>query len=304
MIENNHLLQPYLSVFTWCYFMKPASVEHMEFYRSVMWWTDEKDRHMNKEPVYLSVCLTRCSADWFIRLWVHLNQVLQCGRQPSEDQQQVKRILSEALFTVKAELDSLPHPTSQCEEPQVNQGVKGEGEKALALLEQYAELLLKSVERRLDTKTWGDKLTFAMHIHQQEPGTCRLGSTVNCTLVICTEIFWNFINWTFFLLRGTEENRCWVLCTEIRMTWKGCLIFQDAIVCLCLFSTFLNCNDGKMLWRETLEGQWWWSHMESRQLVTKFILWYWALLKCIHYSYVFGKGYEVLCLSNIPNPYQ
>ncbi|GLD71896.1 mitogen-activated protein kinase-binding protein 1-like protein [Lates japonicus] len=79
--------------------------------------------------------------------------VLQCGRQPSEDQQQVKRILSEALFTVKAELDSLPRPTSQCEEPQVNQGVKGEGEKALALLEQYAELLLKSVERRLDTKT-------------------------------------------------------------------------------------------------------------------------------------------------------
>uniref|UniRef100_A0A4W6DMK0 Mitogen-activated protein kinase binding protein 1 n=1 Tax=Lates calcarifer TaxID=8187 RepID=A0A4W6DMK0_LATCA len=81
------------------------------------------------------------------------SRVLQCGRQPSEDQQQVKRILSEALFTVKAELDSLPHPTSQCEEPQVNQGVKGEGEKALALLEQYAELLLKSVERRLDTKT-------------------------------------------------------------------------------------------------------------------------------------------------------
>ncbi|XP_039981468.1 mitogen-activated protein kinase-binding protein 1-like [Xiphias gladius] len=78
--------------------------------------------------------------------------VLQWGQQPSEDQQQMSRILSEALFTVKTELDSLPHPTSQCEGPQLDHGVKGEGEKALALLEQYAELLLKSVERRLDTK--------------------------------------------------------------------------------------------------------------------------------------------------------
>ncbi|XP_038582055.1 mitogen-activated protein kinase-binding protein 1-like isoform X2 [Micropterus salmoides] len=79
--------------------------------------------------------------------------VLQSGQQPSEDQQEMRSILSEALFTVKTELDSLPHPTSQCEGPQVDQEVKGEGEKALALLEQYAELLLKSVERRLDTKT-------------------------------------------------------------------------------------------------------------------------------------------------------
>lgn len=74
--------------------------------------------------------------------------------QPSEDQQEIRSILSETLLTVKAELDSLPHPTSQCEGPRVEPEVKGEGEeKALALLEQYAELLLKSVERRLDTKT-------------------------------------------------------------------------------------------------------------------------------------------------------
>ncbi|XP_049446421.1 mitogen-activated protein kinase-binding protein 1-like isoform X1 [Epinephelus fuscoguttatus] len=78
--------------------------------------------------------------------------VLQSGQQPSEDQQEMRSILCEALFTVKAELDSLPHPTSQCEGHRVDQGVKGEGEKALALLEQYAELLLKSVERKLDTK--------------------------------------------------------------------------------------------------------------------------------------------------------
>lgn len=77
--------------------------------------------------------------------------MLQCSQQPSEDHQEMRSILSETLFTVKAELDSLPHPTSQCEDPPKE--VKGEGEKALALLEQYAELLLKSVEKRLDTKT-------------------------------------------------------------------------------------------------------------------------------------------------------
>ncbi|XP_019124215.2 mitogen-activated protein kinase-binding protein 1 [Larimichthys crocea] len=79
--------------------------------------------------------------------------VLQSDQHSSEDQQEMRSILSETLLTVKAELDSLPQPTSQCEGPRVDQKVKGEGEKTLALLEQYAELLLKSVERRLDTKT-------------------------------------------------------------------------------------------------------------------------------------------------------
>ncbi|CAK6962647.1 mitogen-activated protein kinase-binding protein 1-like [Scomber scombrus] len=79
--------------------------------------------------------------------------VLHCASEPSEDQQEMKSILSEALFTVKTELDSLPHPNSQFEEARGDQEVKGEGDKALALLEQYAELLLKSVERKLDTKT-------------------------------------------------------------------------------------------------------------------------------------------------------
>lgn len=60
--------------------------------------------------------------------------------------------MSEALFTIKTELDTLPPSTSQYEGPQEEHGVRHEGEKALALLEQYAELLLKSVERRLDTK--------------------------------------------------------------------------------------------------------------------------------------------------------
>lgn len=64
----------------------------------------------------------------------------------------MRSILSGTLLTARAELDSLPHPSSQCMEPEVR-GEGAEGEKTLALLEQYAELLLKSVERKLDTKT-------------------------------------------------------------------------------------------------------------------------------------------------------
>lgn len=93
----------------------------------------------------LSVCRSNSN--------IHQNQVLQSGQQPSEDQQEMRSILSETLLTVKAELDSLPQPASRCDGIQVDQEVTGEGGKALALLEQYAELLLKSVERRLDTKT-------------------------------------------------------------------------------------------------------------------------------------------------------
>ncbi|KAL6095585.1 mapkbp1 [Pungitius sinensis] len=75
------------------------------------------------------------------------SMVLQSDRRLGEDQQEMRSILSEALVAVKAELDSLPHPA------RADPGVKGEGEKTRALLEQYAELLLRSVERRLESKT-------------------------------------------------------------------------------------------------------------------------------------------------------
>ncbi|XP_068610167.1 mitogen-activated protein kinase-binding protein 1-like [Brachionichthys hirsutus] len=78
--------------------------------------------------------------------------VLGSGQHPSEDCHGMSAILRDTLLTVKAELDFLPHPTSQCEGPRIEQQAR-DGDKALALLEQYAELLLKSVERRLDTKT-------------------------------------------------------------------------------------------------------------------------------------------------------
>ncbi|XP_062266679.1 mitogen-activated protein kinase-binding protein 1-like [Platichthys flesus] len=41
--------------------------------------------------------------------------VLQSGQQPSEDQQEMRRLLSEAMFTVKTELDSVLQLPSQCE---------------------------------------------------------------------------------------------------------------------------------------------------------------------------------------------
>lgn len=78
-----------------------------------------------------------------------LHQVL---LQPSQDQNEMRSILSETLLTARAELDSLCHPCSQRVEPEAR-GEGAEGEKTLALLEQYAELLLKSVERKLDTKS-------------------------------------------------------------------------------------------------------------------------------------------------------
>ncbi|XP_029902723.1 mitogen-activated protein kinase-binding protein 1-like isoform X2 [Myripristis murdjan] len=79
--------------------------------------------------------------------------VLSCGSEAREDQEEVQRVLSEALSLVQAELHTLPHPTSHPGGAPGNLGVKGEGDRALALLQQYSELLLKSVERRLDSKT-------------------------------------------------------------------------------------------------------------------------------------------------------
>ncbi|KAJ4929282.1 hypothetical protein JOQ06_004892, partial [Pogonophryne albipinna] len=61
--------------------------------------------------------------------------MLQCDQQPGEDQTEMRGILSKALFKVKAELDSLSPPSSQSEGPPVDQGVKGEGHRTLALLE-------------------------------------------------------------------------------------------------------------------------------------------------------------------------
>ncbi|PWA27494.1 hypothetical protein CCH79_00000163 [Gambusia affinis] len=76
--------------------------------------------------------------------------LLKSNQPQRSDHQEMKGLLSEALFRVKAELDSLPLGSSG---PRAAPALNCDGDKALALLEQYAELLLRSVERRLDTKT-------------------------------------------------------------------------------------------------------------------------------------------------------
>ncbi|XP_027895562.1 mitogen-activated protein kinase-binding protein 1-like isoform X2 [Xiphophorus couchianus] len=76
--------------------------------------------------------------------------LLKSNQPQRSDHQEMRGLLSEALFRVKAELDLLPLGSSGSQGAPV---LNSDGDKALALLEQYAELLLKSVERRLDTKT-------------------------------------------------------------------------------------------------------------------------------------------------------
>ncbi|XP_061757033.1 mitogen-activated protein kinase-binding protein 1-like isoform X4 [Nerophis ophidion] len=66
-----------------------------------------------------------------------------------DGRQEMEEVLTKALLSVKAEVDPLPHSTMRSGEDGASLELKGE---ALALLEQYAELLLKSVERKLDNK--------------------------------------------------------------------------------------------------------------------------------------------------------
>lgn len=190
---------------------------------------------------------------------IHLNQVLQSGQQPSEDQQEMRSILSETLLTVKAELDSLPQPASRCDGLQVDQEVTGEGGKALALLEQYAELLLKSVERRLDTKTWGDGPMLATRLYA--PTLAGTRSTVNCTIVICTKIL-RFTGWMQIVFRDDEGKGLLSFMHWEKNDWRVCLIFQAATALLCLFFllfknlNFINTSsESPLLRRETPEGQ-------------------------------------------------
>ncbi|XP_029568858.1 mitogen-activated protein kinase-binding protein 1 isoform X2 [Salmo trutta] len=100
-------------------------------------------------------------ASWFYRM---VNSVPVASRQ---EQHEMARVLSEAFEVVRAELSSLPQssPPSPSGEPAaggslcmlacrpVGPGTGGSGsgeERTLALLEQYSELLLKAVEKRLD----------------------------------------------------------------------------------------------------------------------------------------------------------
>ncbi|CAL8393819.1 unnamed protein product [Gadus morhua 'NCC'] len=73
------------------------------------------------------------------------------GCDAADDQEEMRKVLSEALGAVRAQLDPLPCGGGVPDGPL---GPRGGGDRAaLALLEQYSELLLRSVEKRLDGKT-------------------------------------------------------------------------------------------------------------------------------------------------------
>ncbi|KAJ8399504.1 hypothetical protein AAFF_G00412160 [Aldrovandia affinis] len=78
-------------------------------------------------------------------------------REPSAELREMAQVLSAAFVDVRADLDSLPPSVltggtrgTLCV-PGCSEGGPGE-ERTLALLEQYSELLLKAVEKRLDNK--------------------------------------------------------------------------------------------------------------------------------------------------------
>ncbi|KAK7134125.1 hypothetical protein R3I94_015848 [Phoxinus phoxinus] len=67
----------------------------------------------------------------------------------SGEQQQMQKVMSDALVLVRSELDSVPGSPGSGKGEGKTGSVKGEGKTTLALLEQYSLLLLRSVEERL-----------------------------------------------------------------------------------------------------------------------------------------------------------
>ncbi|XP_019738145.1 mitogen-activated protein kinase-binding protein 1 [Hippocampus comes] len=106
------------------------------------------------DSITLEVCKQaaselHCSLRRTVTLYTEvLHSSPDCGEEVC---QEMVKVLSGALTSTKAELDLLPSSWPPNSAPWGSE-VKGEGDKALALLEQYAELLLKSVERKLESK--------------------------------------------------------------------------------------------------------------------------------------------------------
>ncbi|XP_017538725.1 mitogen-activated protein kinase-binding protein 1-like isoform X2 [Pygocentrus nattereri] len=71
--------------------------------------------------------------------------VSSCSGEACTERQEMERVLTEALLLVRSELEAVPRPA-----PGV--GTAEGGERTMALLEQYSQLLLQSVEKRLDHK--------------------------------------------------------------------------------------------------------------------------------------------------------
>lgn len=74
--------------------------------------------------------------------------VSSCGGELCAERQEMERVLAEAMLLVRSELEAISRPA-----PAPVIGVAEGGERVLSLLEQYSQLLLQSLEKRLDHKT-------------------------------------------------------------------------------------------------------------------------------------------------------
>lgn len=83
---------------------------------------------------------------------------LSSSTEQRQKQQEMTGVLTEAFEAVQAELNSLPHYTegrssSSSSVCALGSGEGGVGEeRTLALLEQYSQLLLRAVEKKMDSK--------------------------------------------------------------------------------------------------------------------------------------------------------
>uniref|UniRef100_A0A4W5JQK8 Mitogen-activated protein kinase binding protein 1 n=1 Tax=Hucho hucho TaxID=62062 RepID=A0A4W5JQK8_9TELE len=115
---------------------------------------------LNDPPVTVEVCRQAIAElhNSVRRATQLYTTVLSSGSELNAEQQEMETVLAEALGTVKTELDSLSHLVQRSKglrgevAMRGEVGVKGEGDRTLALLQLYSELLLKSVEKRLDNK--------------------------------------------------------------------------------------------------------------------------------------------------------
>ncbi|XP_036449006.1 mitogen-activated protein kinase-binding protein 1 [Colossoma macropomum] len=82
----------------------------------------------------------------------HLYRMLSSSTDSTQEQQEMARVLTDAFDAVRTELNSLPcsNSSSLC---MLGSRAAGVGEdRTLALLEQYSQLLLRAVEKRMDSK--------------------------------------------------------------------------------------------------------------------------------------------------------
>lgn len=93
--------------------------------------------------VCVSVSLWMC-----VCVRVRALQVRSCGGNVGLDQKEMERVLMEALFMARSELEAVPGLNLASGLTVFSEGE----EKTMALLEQYSQLLLQSVEKRLEHK--------------------------------------------------------------------------------------------------------------------------------------------------------